>query len=121
MNAMLSKKLPFFPAIAIRVASLFFSLSNKKDMPHKPSSDRVSLVETFPMMPAFIAPVTEGYGIAQPKGNWSALSEVPRKIAYIDPKLEHGSFIPSGTEVIKLDDADYQLALLLSKSSLESA
>ncbi len=65
--------------------------------------------------------VISGYGRAQAKESWQAVSEVSGRVVYRHPKLEKGAMLPAGTVALKIDPVDYQLKLAQAKSDLNSA
>lgn len=65
--------------------------------------------------------VISGYGRAQSKETWQAVSEVSGRVIYRHPDLEKGGMLPKGTVALKIDPVDYQLKLAQAKSDLNSA
>lgn len=65
--------------------------------------------------------VIQGYGRAQSKETWLAVSEVSGRVIYRHPDLEKGGMLPKGTIALKIDPVDYQLKLAQAKSDLNSA
>lgn len=68
-----------------------------------------------------IDPVINGFGRAFPDGHWTAISEVTGRVVYRHPELEKGRTISAGTEVLRIDPVDYQLALAQSRATLKAA
>ncbi len=62
-----------------------------------------------------------GYGRAQSKESWQAVSEVSGRVIYRHPELEKGGMLAAGTVALKIDPVDYQLKLAQAKSDLNSA
>ncbi|WP_105169902.1 efflux RND transporter periplasmic adaptor subunit [Pseudoalteromonas sp. T1lg23B] len=62
-----------------------------------------------------------GYGRAQAKKIWRAVSEVEGRVIYKHPDLEVGALLTAGTVVLKIDPADYELKLAQAKYDLSSA
>ncbi|CAM4243375.1 efflux RND transporter periplasmic adaptor subunit [Pseudoalteromonas byunsanensis] len=62
-----------------------------------------------------------GYGRAQAKQIWRAISEVEGRVIYKHPDLEVGALLNAGTVVLKIDPADYELKLAQAKYDLSSA
>lgn len=65
--------------------------------------------------------VVSGYGRAQSKETWQAVSEVAGTVIYRHPDLEKGGMLPKGTVALKIDPVDYQLKLAQAKSDFSSA
>lgn len=86
-----------------------------------PNVDTSPLVEVAKVELRKLDPVITGYGRAQPKENWSAISEVSGRVIFRHPELEKGRTLNQDTVVIKIDPVDYELALAQSRSNLKSA
>lgn len=117
----ISKKLLFFPALAVGVISLVAAINLKPDLPTKPAGDRARLVETVSLEQQMIAPLAVGFGKVVPKVEWKAIAEVTGQIVYRHPDLEKGQIIPTGTEVLKIDPLDYELKLVQAEADLKSS
>lgn len=65
-----------------------------------------------------IRPTATAWGNLRAAGNWVAVAEVQGEVIWRHPDLETGRLIPEGTEVLRIDPADYQLALAQSQADL---
>ncbi|MEZ9075625.1 efflux RND transporter periplasmic adaptor subunit [Vibrio cyclitrophicus] len=117
----ISKKLLFFPALAVGVIGLVVAINLKPDLPTKPAEDRARLVDTVSLEQQLIAPLAVGFGKVVPKVEWKAIAEVTGQIVYRHPDLEKGQVIPAGTEVLKIDPLDYELKLVQAEADLKSS
>lgn len=117
----ISKKLLFFPALAVGVIGLVVTINFKLDLPTKPAGDRARLVETVSLEQQMIAPLAVGFGRVVPKVEWKAIAEVTGQIVYRHPDLEKGQIIAAGTEVLKIDPLDYELKLVQAEADLKSS
>lgn len=117
----ISKKLLFFPALAVGVIGLVVAINFKLDPPTKPAGDRARLVETVSLEQQMIAPLAVGFGRVVPKVEWKAIAEVTGQIVYRHPDLEKGQVIPEGTAVLKVDPLDYELKLIQAEADLKSS
>jgi RND family efflux transporter MFP subunit len=59
-----------------------------------------------------------GYGRTQPARTWEAVAEVAGQVAWISEDLKGGKIIDQGTELLRIDDASYQLALTQVETQL---
>ena len=117
----ISKKLLFFPALAVGVIGLVVAINFKLDPPTKPAGYRARLVETVSLEQQMIAPLAVGFGRVVPKVEWKAIAEVTGQIVYRHPDLEKGQVIPEGTAVLKVDPLDYELKLIQAEADLKSS
>ncbi len=65
-----------------------------------------------------LVPSAEGYGPVQPAKVWAAVSQVTGQVVSIHPKLRDGEILPAGTELLRIDPVDYELALAQSRAEL---
>ncbi|MEZ8338460.1 efflux RND transporter periplasmic adaptor subunit [Vibrio cyclitrophicus] len=117
----ISKKLLFFPVLAVGVIGLVVAINLKPDLPTKPAGDRARLVETLSLEQQLIAPLAVGFGKVVPKVEWKAIAEVTGQIVYRHPDLDKGQVIPAGTVVLKVDPLDYELKLIQAEADLKSS
>jgi hypothetical protein len=93
----------------------------------KPAPALKSVLEIAPLVKVEKAQLRKlqasisGYGRAQAKESWQAVSEVSGRVVFRHADLEKGAMIPAGTLVLKIDPVDYQLKLAQAKSDLNSA
>jgi RND family efflux transporter MFP subunit len=93
----------------------------------KPDPKVLANVDTSPLVDVVqvelrqLDPVIIGFGRAQPKESWRAISEVTGRVIFRHPELERGRTLVKDTIVLKIDPVDYQLALAQSRSNLKSA
>lgn len=58
-----------------------------------------------------VSPKALGYGISKPIKSWEAVAEVSGRIVWVSEDLREGNIIPKGTELLRIDDSEYKLAL----------
>jgi len=65
-----------------------------------------------------IRPTATAWGNLRPADTWVAVTEVQGEVIWRQPDLERGRLIPEGTEVLRIDPADYELTLAQSLADL---
>ncbi|MBY4891948.1 carboxymuconolactone decarboxylase family protein [Rhodobacteraceae bacterium N5(2021)] len=65
-----------------------------------------------------IRPTAAVWGNLRAAETWVAVAEVQGEVIWRHPDLEPGRLIPAGTEVLRIDPADYELALAQSQADL---
>lgn len=63
-----------------------------------------------------IRPTTTAWGNLRPADTWVAVAEVQGEVIWRHPDLEPGRMISAGTEVLRIDPADYELTLAQSQA-----
>ncbi len=65
-----------------------------------------------------IRPTATAWGNLRAADTWVAVAEVQGEVIWRHPDLEPGRLIPEGTEVLRIDPADYELALAQAEADL---
>lgn len=65
-----------------------------------------------------LIPKTLGYGLVEPRRIWRVMAEVKGAIVATHPQLESGALVKEGTVLLKINSADYDLAMARLKSSI---
>ncbi|MCL4675069.1 MAG: HlyD family efflux transporter periplasmic adaptor subunit [Pararhodobacter sp.] len=76
---------------------------------------RVAPVEAGPLVP-----VARGWGNVRAAQTWTAVSEVRGSVVWHHPDLASGRLIPAGTVVLRIDPADYRLAIAQAEADLDA-
>ena len=83
----------------------------------KERSVKVRVIEA-PRLP--IVPRAVGYGSTKAARIWEAVAEVAGQVAWISEELKGGKLVDEGTELLRIDDASYQLALTQAETQLKA-
>lgn len=67
-----------------------------------------------------LRPVARGWGNIRASETWTAIAEVRGQIVWRHADLESGAMIAAGTEVIRIDPGDYDLAISQAEADLAS-
>jgi RND family efflux transporter MFP subunit len=68
----------------------------------------------------YIAPAVKGYGNVVAKNKWQGITEVSGKVIYKNERLQRGTFINAGVELLRIDPASYQLSLITAQANLDN-
>lgn len=97
--------------IALGIAAFLIMSSKKKPPQHKEVVLDISTVRVMEVKPIDIVPRAYGYGTSRPVKTWRAIAQVSGKIIYTHPRLQKGSIIRQGEELLKIDPTAYRLNL----------
>lgn len=111
--------LVIFPLIGLMILITLVKMKSPPTL--KPDVNFAPLVKVEPATMQLIAPTISGYGRAEAKETWQAVSEVSGRVIFRHQKLEKGAMIAKDTVVLKIDPVDYQLKLAQAKSDVNSA
>ncbi len=112
------RSLLILPPIAIGIIILIVSISGKQPPEQGEQGEPTRFVRIINTQATDFIPVAEGYGIVQPAQIWAAVSQVSGRVVYMHPLLRNGGMIAAGTELIRIDPADYELALVQAQNEL---
>lgn len=115
------RRLLILPPVALGIAVLVWQLSRGAQPEQGEIEEIRRAVRVIEAQPVDFVPRAIGYGTAEPDQVWEAVAEVGGKIVEKPPDLERGRLIEAGTVILRIDPADYQLAVARSEASLESA
>ena len=78
---------------------------------------KVRVIETRSLP---IVPRAVGYGTTKAARTWEAVAEVAGQVAWIAEELKSGRLIDQRTELLRIDDASYRLALTQAETQLKA-
>ena len=108
-------------AILLGVA-IFFSASLLKRPPKQnPIAEQAVKVRAIKVPSLDVVPRTYGYGRVAPARNWEAVSEVSGQVVWIADELRDGRVVTAGTELLRIEDANYQLIQAQTEAQLQAA
>jgi RND family efflux transporter MFP subunit len=91
---------------------VFFVAPRLKEPPQKAEAVEQSVrvrVISIPRLPILVRAV--GYGTTKPARTWEAVAEVSGRVIWLSDDLKAGKIVAQGTELLRIDDSSYQLAL----------
>jgi RND family efflux transporter MFP subunit len=74
----------------------------------------------IPATEVAIVPRALGYGIVQAGEMWEAVAEVAGKIVEVHPELKKGAFLSRGQVLLRVDPAEYGLAMIRAQAEVEN-
>jgi RND family efflux transporter MFP subunit len=115
------KRLLILPPIAIGAAVLAWQLGSGAGPEQGVMEEVTRAVRVIEATPVPFVPRAVGYGTARPGQVWQAVAEVSGKIVEKYPELERGQLLEAGTVILRIDPANYELALARGEAALGSA
>ena len=68
-----------------------------------------------------VVPRSTGFGRVTPGRTWESVAEVSGQVVWIADELRDGKVVPAGTELLRIEDANYRLALAQTEALLQSS
>ncbi len=106
------------PPIAISIAVAVWMISSAPGPARVEGQATALPVRVMTVAAEDIRPTATAWGNLRAADTWVAVAEVQGEVIWRHPDLESGRLIPAGTEVLRIDPADYELALSQSQADL---
>lgn len=106
------------PPIALGAAVAVWMISNAPGPAQERDGAPGLAVRVQPVTQQDIRPVVRGWGAVRAAQTWTAAAEVRGQIVWRHPDLQEGRLIAAGTEVLRIDPADYDLAIAQAEADL---
>lgn len=118
MTSRLKRTLWIVPPIIIAIAVLLV-LPKLKHPPQKVEQlERAVKVMAIKVPRLMFAPKAIGYGTTRPAKTWEAVAEVSGQVIWVSEDFETGRIIPAATQLLKIDDTTYKLAITQIQAQL---
>ncbi len=99
--------------------SFFFIAPSLQEKPQKSDvAEKALKAKSIKAPEVNVAYKTLGYGKTQPVHSWEAVAQVAGSVSYMSDALKSGEFVAEGTELLRIDDAGYQLAIVQAETQL---
>ena len=115
------RRLLIIPPILIGVAAIFLAPLIKSKPQQIEAVERAAKVRAITVSKLAVAPHAIGYGTVKPARTWEAVAEVSGQVVWVSDDLKNGRTVQSGTEMLRIEDADYRLAMSQAEVQLRAA
>ena len=102
-------------------AAVFFAPHMKKPPQKTGVDERAVKVRVIRAPKVTVLAKVVGYGTVMPGRTWEAVTEIPGLVVWKSDVLKSGRFIKAGTEILRIDDSSYKLALAQIDAQLEAS
>ncbi len=106
------------PPIALGIAAAVWMISSAQGPAQVKGGTPAHPVRVLTLAAQEIHPTATAWGNLRAAETWVAVSEVQGEVIWRHPDLEPGRLIPGGTEVLRIDPTDYELALAQAEADL---
>jgi RND family efflux transporter MFP subunit len=116
-----TRRMWILPPLLIGVAALILAPQLKRGPQTEAVVERAVKVRAMKVSRLAVIPRAVGYGTVLPARSWEAVAEVIGQVAWVSPDLKSGHTIPAGTELLRIEDANYRLALTQVEAQLQAS
>lgn len=106
------------PPIALCIAAAVWMISSAPGPAQVEGGGPAMPVRVMTVAAEEIRPTVTAWSNLRAADTWVAVAEVQGEVIWRHPDLEPGRLIPEGTEVLRIDPADYELTLAQSQADL---
>jgi multidrug efflux pump subunit AcrA (membrane-fusion protein) len=106
------------PPIALGIAAAVWMIASAPGPAQVEGGAPALPVRVMTVAAEDLRPTATAWGNLRAADAWIAVAEVQGEVIWRHPDLEPGRLIPEGTEVLRIDPADYELALAQAEADL---
>jgi RND family efflux transporter MFP subunit len=108
---LLSRRLLAILPVVAGLVLLVLLVKSRTGSPRRAVAESSQIVRVVPAAVVNVVPRTLGYGRVRPALTWEGVGEVAGRILDTHELFEVGSLVPAGTELVRIDPADYELSI----------
>ncbi|MAF50375.1 MAG: hypothetical protein QGH73_11115 [Rhodospirillales bacterium] len=114
------KRLLIIPPILIGIALVAYNLQTREGPSQTEVGETARKARVITVPETTVVPRALGFGTVKPGTVWEAVAEIQGKIIEIHPQLKAGAMLPKGTTLLRIDPADYRLALRSAEADIRA-
>ena len=105
------KKILIWIPVGLGMLAVVYAVTSREGPKRLPRQERATHVRVVPAASVAVVPRVVGHGSVKPGRVWEAVAEVSGTVVFRHPELRRGAILPAGTELLRIDPADYRLAV----------
>ncbi|TVS15778.1 MAG: HlyD family efflux transporter periplasmic adaptor subunit [Planctomycetaceae bacterium] len=107
----LSRRWLLLPPVLLGIGVAASLIALREPPRRQPERETSRAVRVIRIEPVEVIPRAFGYGTAEPGQVWRAVAEVRGRVVEVHPQLRAGAMIETGTVLLRIDPAEYELAV----------
>ena len=116
-----TRRLWIVPPLLVGVLAVLLAPQLKREPPMEPTVERAVKARAMKVSKLVVVPRAVGFGTVVPARSWEAVAEVEGQVTWMSEDLKSGRTVPAGTELLRIEDADYQLGLVQVEAQLQAS
>lgn len=121
IKLLLKRKLQILPPLAIGIVAILLAPMIMSKPEQVKVVERAVKVRTLKVTPLAVVPRAVGYGTVKPARTWDAVAEISGQVTFVSEELKDGRSVPAGTELLRIEDITYRLALAQIEAQRQSS
>ena len=109
------------PIVLIGLGFLAYTVANKPAPERFQLAERAAAVRVIVAREQSVSPKIIGHGIVRPVRTYDAFAQVGGIAEYVNPDLQRGSILPAGAVLVRLSQADFNLAIAQARANIRAA
>jgi RND family efflux transporter MFP subunit len=105
--------------VLVGIAAIFAAPLIKKPPQKIEAEERPVAVRAIEVAKIDVVPRVVGYGKVEPGRTWEAVAEVAGQVEWISDALKDGQVVTAGSELLRIEDSNYRLALAQAEAALQ--
>jgi len=106
-------------AIFLGITAIILAPKLKKPPKPHPIIERATKVRSIVVESLDVVPRSIGFGRVSPGRTWESVAEISGQVIWVSDELRDGKVVAEGTELLRIDDSNYQLILAQAEAQLE--
>lgn len=115
------RRLLILPPLIVGLAAIGLAPMIRSKPAQVAPVERAVKVRAIKLTPTDVVPRAVGYGTIKPDKAWEAVAEVAGQVEWVSDDLKNGRRVAEGTELLRIEDADYRLALTQIEAQLQAS
>jgi RND family efflux transporter MFP subunit len=115
-----TRQMWILPPIMVGVAAILLAPQIKRGPQMEAVAESAVKVRAMKVSKLAVVPRVVGYGTVSPARSWQAVAEVAGQVAWISEDLKSGHTVPVGTELLRIEEANYRLVLAQVEAQLKA-
>ncbi|MFO7903365.1 MAG: efflux RND transporter periplasmic adaptor subunit [Planctomycetota bacterium] len=120
MSSRVRKGLIVVPVL-LGLAMLVMLVFSRSGPERTPEQEEARAVRVIRAAAVDVVPRVLGYGTAEPGQVWRAIAEVKGRVVEVHPQLNPGAMLKAGEVLLRIDPAEYQLAIAQFEADIAQA
>lgn len=116
-----SRKWLAVPPVVIAVAAVAWLVAGREGPRRQAKEEQQRTVRVVQVAPVDVMPRVLAHGVAEAGRTWKAVAEVKGRAVEVHPELKPGAFFQEGDVLLRIDPAEYELAVSRLEAEIAQA